>query len=187
MRGGDERRDGLFSYVRPESRIPKYETVQNLGVITPLCETDTLDGRSGGPLIHSGSYTTPWDTTNVVMLAPGSASIGLGRSHWNRGVYGPTALGRESEMKWRVMVELSGADGAIELHEVSVGASPSAACSAETLGLTAAEGRKTLAGLQSHLVRAQTEERRDVPVDEAKAQIRRRLVEIGEDPDKLAD
>jgi hypothetical protein len=64
---------------------------------------------------------------------------------------------------------------------------PRAACSAETLGLMAAEGKKTLAGLQSHLVRAQTEERRDVPVDEAKAQIRRRLVEIGEDPDKLAD
>ena len=27
-------------------------------------------------------------------------------------------------MKWRVMVELSGADGAVVLHEVSVGASP---------------------------------------------------------------
>jgi len=23
MRGGDERRDGLFSYIRPENRIPK--------------------------------------------------------------------------------------------------------------------------------------------------------------------
>ena len=43
-------------------------------------------------------------------------------------------------MKWRVMVELSGANGAIELQEVSVGASTLAACSAETLGLTAAEG-----------------------------------------------
>jgi len=61
-------------------------------------------------------------------------------------------------MKWRVMVELSGANGAIELQEVSVGASTLAGCSAETLGLTAAEGKKTLAGLQSHLVQAQTEE-----------------------------
>jgi hypothetical protein len=61
-------------------------------------------------------------------------------------------------MKWRVMVELSGANGAIELQEVSVGAATLAGCSAETLGLTAAEGKKTLAGLQSHLVQAQTEE-----------------------------
>ena len=67
-------------------------------------------------------------------------------------------LGREGEMRWRVMVELSGAEGAIELREVSVGACTAAACSAETLGLTVADGKKTLAGLQSHLVGAQTEE-----------------------------
>jgi hypothetical protein len=61
-------------------------------------------------------------------------------------------------MKWRVMVELPGADGAVELREVSVGECSAAACSAETLGLTIAEGKKTLAGLQRHLVQAQTEE-----------------------------
>jgi hypothetical protein len=50
-------------------------------------------------------------------------------------------------MKWRVMVELSGANGAVEFHEVSVGASASAACLAQTLGLTAAEGKITPAWL----------------------------------------
>ena len=61
-------------------------------------------------------------------------------------------------MKWRVMVELGGAEGALELREVSAGECPAAACSAETLGLTVAEGKKTLAGLQRHLVQAQTDE-----------------------------
>ena len=56
------------------------------------------------------------------------------------------------------MVELGGAEGALELREVSVGECTTAAYSAETLGLTLAEGKKTLAGLQRHLVQAQTEE-----------------------------
>ena len=51
-----------------------------------------------------------------------------------------------------------GEAGAIELREVSVGECTTAACSPETLGLTIAEGQKTLAGLQRHLVQAQTEE-----------------------------
>jgi len=50
-------------------------------------------------------------------------------------------------MKWRVMVELGGAEGALELREVSVGERETAVYSAETLGLTVAEGKKTLAGL----------------------------------------
>jgi hypothetical protein len=61
-------------------------------------------------------------------------------------------------MKWRVMVELGGAGRALELREVSVGECAAAACSAETLGLAMAEGKKTLAGLQRHLVQAQTDE-----------------------------
>ena len=61
-------------------------------------------------------------------------------------------------MKWRVMIELAGAEGTVQLHEVSIGGSTTAECSAETLGLTVAEGKMTLAGLQRHLVRAQAEE-----------------------------
>ena len=61
-------------------------------------------------------------------------------------------------MKWRVMVELGGAEGTVELHEVSVGGGTTTEYSAETLGLTIAEGNTALAGLQRHLVQAQTEE-----------------------------
>src|SRR5271166_1810977 len=68
------------------------------------------------------------------------------------------ALDRESEMKWRVMVELGGAEGTVELHEVSVGGGTTTEYSAETLGLTIAEGNTALAGLQRYLVQAQTEE-----------------------------
>jgi hypothetical protein len=51
------------------------------------------------------------------------------------------ALGWEGEMKWRIMVELGGAEGALELREVSVGECATAVYSAETRGLTA--GRKS--------------------------------------------
>jgi hypothetical protein len=61
-------------------------------------------------------------------------------------------------MNWRVMVELAGVEGTVQLHEVSAGGSATAECSAETLGLTMAEGKMTLAGLQRHLVQAQAEE-----------------------------
>jgi hypothetical protein len=61
-------------------------------------------------------------------------------------------------MKWRVVVELSGADGTVRLHEVSVGGCTTTTCSPDTLGLTLATGKETLAGLQRHLVQAQTEE-----------------------------
>src|SRR5271157_3688953 len=75
-------------------------------------------------------------------------------------MYGPTCwrwTGRD-KMKWRVMVELGGAEGTVELHEVSVGGGTTTEYSAETLGLTIAEGNTALAGLQRHLVQAQTEE-----------------------------
>jgi hypothetical protein len=68
------------------------------------------------------------------------------------------ALSWEGEMKWRVMVELGGVEGVLELREVSVGECATAVYSPETLGLTMAEGKKTLAGLQRHLVQAQTDE-----------------------------
>jgi hypothetical protein len=61
-------------------------------------------------------------------------------------------------MKWRVLLELAGAEGNVQSHEISVDGCPTTGYSAETLGLTLAEGKKTLAGLQRHLVQAHTEE-----------------------------
>jgi len=57
-------------------------------------------------------------------------------------------------MKWRGVVELAGADGTVQSDEVSVGGCGTIDHSAETLRLTLAEGKKTLAGLQRHLVQA---------------------------------
>jgi hypothetical protein len=68
------------------------------------------------------------------------------------------AADRESGMKWRVMVELIGSDGTVHAHEVNAGGSNTAECSAETVGLTLADGKRTLARLQDHLVQAQTRE-----------------------------
>ena len=61
-------------------------------------------------------------------------------------------------MKWRVMVELTGSDGAVRKHVVSAGGSNTVECSPGTVGLTLADGKRTLAGLQDHLVQAQTAE-----------------------------
>jgi hypothetical protein len=61
-------------------------------------------------------------------------------------------------MQWRVMVELTGADGSMQTHEAYAGGCPPTACSTDTLGLTLAEAKQVLAKLQCHLVQAQTEE-----------------------------
>jgi len=61
-------------------------------------------------------------------------------------------------MRWRVMVELAGVEGPAQVYEISAGGSAAAECAAETLGLSVAEGKMTLAGLQRHLVQAQAEE-----------------------------
>ena len=45
--------------------------------------------------------------------------------------------------KWRVMIELSGADGAVCMHEVSAGGSTTIANSPATIGLTMTEGKRT--------------------------------------------
>ena len=50
-------------------------------------------------------------------------------------------------MQWRVMVELSGAVGAKQVHEVHAGGSATPGCSAATLGLSLAEAKAILAGL----------------------------------------
>ena len=61
-------------------------------------------------------------------------------------------------MKWRVIVELTGIDGIVRSHEVSAGGSNTSECVAGTVGLTLADGKRTLAGLRDHLVRAQADE-----------------------------
>ena len=50
-------------------------------------------------------------------------------------------------MKWRVMVEVTGEDGAVTQHVISEGERTGAG-QAATLGLSLAEGKATLAGLQ---------------------------------------
>ena len=65
---------------------------------------------------------------------------------------------RGSGMKWRVMVELTGSDGVVRSQEVSAGGSNASECSAATVGLTLADGKRTMAGLPDHLVRAQADE-----------------------------
>jgi hypothetical protein len=57
-----------------------------------------------------------------------------------------------------VVVELIGSDGIVHAYELNAGGSNTAECSVETVGLTLADGKRTLAGLQDHLVRAQTQE-----------------------------
>jgi hypothetical protein len=61
-------------------------------------------------------------------------------------------------MTWRVMVELTAIDGTVRTHELSTGGSNTAECSAATVGLTLADGKRILAGLQHHLVQAQAED-----------------------------
>src|SRR3954451_21081340 len=61
-------------------------------------------------------------------------------------------------MQWRVMVELSSADGSVQTHELHVGSCIPTACSVKMLGLTLAQAKQLLVALQRHLVQAQTEE-----------------------------
>jgi hypothetical protein len=61
-------------------------------------------------------------------------------------------------MRWRVVVELTGRDGTVHTHEINAGSATAIEHSSATIGLTLADGKRTLAGLQGHLVRGQTEE-----------------------------
>ena len=56
------------------------------------------------------------------------------------------------------MVELDGVEGTKQLYEVIAGGSATAECAAETLGLSVAERKTILTGLQRYLVQAQAEE-----------------------------
>jgi hypothetical protein len=56
------------------------------------------------------------------------------------------------------MVELTASDGTVRTHEISTGGSNTAECSAAMVGLTLADGKRILAGLQHQLVQAQAED-----------------------------
>ena len=56
-------------------------------------------------------------------------------------------------MKWRVVMEVTGADGTVRAHEIGGGA-PAGEYSPRTIGLTLKEGTLVLAGLQHCLVEA---------------------------------
>ena len=70
----------------------------------------------------------------------------------------------------RVIVELSSAVAGKQVHEVHVGGNAMPGCSATTLGLSLAEAKSVLAGLQRHLVQTQAEEH---------CQVRRRCPRCG--------
>ena len=60
-------------------------------------------------------------------------------------------------MKWRVVLELTGPDGTVGIHEVSGGAAV-VEYAPRMIGLTLADGKHMLATVQRHLVQAQTQD-----------------------------
>ena len=60
-------------------------------------------------------------------------------------------------MKWRVVLELTGPDGTVGVHEVG-GRAAVAEHTPQLIGLTLEEGKQLLAALQVHLVQAQAED-----------------------------
>ena len=74
------------------------------------------------------------------------------------GAMGPAVCcSREFGMKWRVMLELVGADGIVGVHEIG-GRASVAEYAPQLIGLTLEEGKDLLAALQAHLVPAQAED-----------------------------
>ena len=61
-------------------------------------------------------------------------------------------------MRWRVVLELAGADGARQVHEVGASERSPAGHTAATLGLGLEEGKAILAAVQRHLVGAQVDQ-----------------------------
>jgi hypothetical protein len=56
-------------------------------------------------------------------------------------------------MRWRMMLELAGADGTRQVHEIGAGGRSPAEHTAATLGLGLEEGKAILTAVQRHLVR----------------------------------
>jgi len=61
-------------------------------------------------------------------------------------------------MRWRVVLEVVGADGTRQVHELGVGGRPPAGDTAASPGLGLEEGKAILAAVQRHLVAAQVDE-----------------------------
>ena len=61
-------------------------------------------------------------------------------------------------MRWRMVLEVVGADGGRQVHEVGIGERPPAGDTAASLGLGLEEGKAILAAVQRHLVAAQVDE-----------------------------
>ena len=55
-------------------------------------------------------------------------------------------------MRWRMVLEVVGADGTRQVHELGVGGRPRAGDTAATLGLGLEQGKAVLAAVQRHLV-----------------------------------
>jgi len=65
----------------------------------------------------------------------------------------PSARGRPGAgMEWRVTIELNGADGTKQTHEVARGGGSDSHSPLDPLGLTLDDGKTLLAGVQRHLV-----------------------------------
>jgi len=60
-------------------------------------------------------------------------------------------------MKWRVLLELTEANGNVETRELATGHRPTSAIAPEAVGLTLAEGKSVLAAMQTRLVQAQAD------------------------------
>jgi hypothetical protein len=60
-------------------------------------------------------------------------------------------------MRWRMVLEVIGADGTQETHEVGAGGRPQGGHTAATLGLGLEEGKAILAAVQRHFVAAQVD------------------------------
>ena len=61
-------------------------------------------------------------------------------------------------MEWRVTIELSGADGTKQTHEVARGGGADPHSTLDPLGLTLDDGKMVLAGVERHLVRGRVAE-----------------------------
>jgi hypothetical protein len=61
-------------------------------------------------------------------------------------------------MKWRVLFELTEANGTVETQEIFAGHQPPNAISPDSIGLTLAESKSVLAAVQAKLVQAQAQE-----------------------------
>ena len=63
-------------------------------------------------------------------------------------------------MRWRMVLELAGADGARQVHEVGTSERSPTGHIAATLGLDLEDGKAILAAAQRHLVVAQVDGKR---------------------------